>query len=44
MGVKEEPEWNKLPEKEMEELSDIPTDFDARTAWPNCESIKEVRD
>jgi len=24
--------------------ANIPTDFDSRTAWPNCESIKEIRD
>jgi len=24
--------------------SNIPTEFDARTAWPKCESIGEIRD
>lgn len=25
-------------------LKDIPDEFDARTQWPNCDSLKEVRD
>lgn len=24
--------------------ANIPENFDAREAWPNCQSIKEVRD
>jgi cathepsin B len=24
--------------------NDLPTNFDARQQWPNCQSIKEVRD
>lgn len=27
-----------------EELVSIPDNFDSREAWPNCESIKEIRD
>lgn len=44
MGSLETPEEIKLPLKNVEELKDIPTNFDSRTAWPNCESIQEVRD
>jgi hypothetical protein len=34
-----------LPMADMEETdpSSIPTSFDARTAWPKCPSIGEVR-
>ena len=34
----------KLPEKDIVPLKDLPDTFDARTAWPNCNSTKEVRD
>lgn len=44
MGAKEEPAWEKLPEKEIEVEVDLPTNFDSRINWPNCESIKEIRD
>lgn len=27
-----------------EELQDLPESFDAREAWPECETIKEIRD
>ena len=33
-----------LPEKEIIPLKSIPDTFDAREQWPNCPSIKEVRD
>jgi cathepsin B len=33
-----------LPEKKMEPLKDLPATFDARTQWPNCPTLKEVRD
>nr|AGL33709.1 cathepsin B [Sinonovacula constricta] len=33
----------KLPVKDIQ-VGDIPDTFDARTAWPNCPSVKEVRD
>lgn len=33
-----------LPEKEIEVRSDIPDSFDARTQWPNCLSISDIRD
>jgi len=44
MGVLETPQEFKLPEKDIVPLEDINADFDSRTAWPGCESIKEVRD
>lgn len=44
MGALETPAEMKLPQKDIEPLADINADFDSRTAWPNCESIKEVRD
>ncbi len=34
----------KLPEKDIVPLKDIPDSFDSRTQWPNCPSIKEIRD
>jgi len=44
MGALETPQEKKLPEKDIVAAQDINADFDSRTAWPNCESIKEVRD
>lgn len=34
----------KLPLKDIEPLEDLPDHFDSREQWPNCESIKEIRD
>ena len=34
----------RLPEKKMEALKDLPDTFDSRTQWPNCPTLKEVRD
>lgn len=34
----------RLPEKKMEPLKDLPASFDSRTQWPNCPTLKEVRD
>lgn len=34
----------KLPVKQITPLEDIPDTFDARTQWPNCPTIKEIRD
>ena len=34
----------KLPEKDITPLKDIPDSFDARIHWPDCPTIKEVRD
>jgi len=42
--ILETPEHMKLAEKHIEPLKDIPESFDSATAWPKCESIKEVRD
>ena len=33
-----------LPVKEIIPLRDIPDTFDARTQWPNCPSISDIRD
>ena len=33
-----------LPEKKFESFSDLPDQYDPREAYPNCESLKEVRD
>ncbi|KAL3891627.1 hypothetical protein ACJMK2_003880 [Sinanodonta woodiana] len=35
---------NPLPVKNIEPLRDLPANFDARTQWPNCPTVKEVRD
>jgi len=40
-------EWlaRRLPKKEFRvEVNDLPTNFDPRTTWPQCPSLKEVRD
>lgn len=41
----DEPDFLKLPES-TEDFGDLvlPENFDAREQWPNCESIKEIRD
>lgn len=44
MGTLETPEHLKLPVKDIEPANDIPDEFFSSKAWPNCESIKEVRD
>ena len=36
---------NRLPETEMVgDPEDIPASFDARTVWPDCPSLREIRD
>ena len=35
---------NKYPFKKFEKRNDLPENFDLREAFPNCESIKEIRD
>lgn len=35
---------SKLPQLENQDKIDLPDTFDARTQWPNCPSIQEVRD
>jgi len=44
MGSLETPQELKLPLLEVEPLPNLPTEFDSRTQWPKCDSIKEVRD
>lgn len=44
MGTLETPEHLKLPVKDIEPANDIPDEFLSSKAWPNCESIQEVRD
>ena len=45
MGTKlDTPEDLQLEEKDITPLEDIPTSFDPREKWPNCESLKEIRD
>lgn len=46
MGTVVDPDWViRLPEKSVAVRNDLPTNFDARTAWPMCESvINHVRD
>ena len=44
LGALKEPISKKLPLKPIVIADSIPTNFDSRTAWPNCDSIKEVRD
>ncbi|ESO83137.1 hypothetical protein LOTGIDRAFT_197490 [Lottia gigantea] len=34
---------DKLPQK-THQVADLPTNFDARVQWPNCPTLKEVRD
>lgn len=38
------PEHMKLPVKNIVAAQDLPDTFDSRTQWPNCPTIKEVRD
>ena len=35
---------NKLPVKDAVFLEDLPEQFDARTKWPDCPSISDIRD
>lgn len=44
MGVLPQPDWMKLPRKTIQVADGIPESFDPREAWPNCESLKEIRD
>jgi len=44
LGSLQTPEEMKLPEKDIEALTALPDNFDLRTQWPQCESLKEVRD
>ncbi|XP_052763609.1 cathepsin B-like [Mya arenaria] len=42
-GTFSAPEEQRLPVKDIE-VTSVPDSFDARTQWPNCPSLKEVRD
>ena len=46
MGAKIDKYGKRLPLKERIDMKNIavPTEFDARTAWPNCPSLREIRD
>ncbi|KAK4872423.1 hypothetical protein RN001_014452 [Aquatica leii] len=45
MGVLPDNDLHKLPElTEFELVQDIPESFDAREQWPDCPTIKEIRD
>ena len=37
-------ETNPLPVKKIPHLQDLPETFDAREQWPNCPTVKEIRD
>ena len=44
MGTLETPEHKRLPLKDTRPLEDIPDEFFSSEAWPQCQSIREVRD
>ncbi len=44
LGALQTPEEEKLSEKNVTILEDLPENFDLRTQWPQCESLREVRD
>lgn len=47
LGVIKNPnDQEPLPQKSYpaDQLKDLPTEFDARVKWPNCPTIKEIRD
>ena len=44
LGALETPEDKKLKEKDVEIIEALPTEFDLRKQWPQCESLREVRD
>jgi cathepsin B len=44
LGALKTPEEHKLPSKNVIVRSDLPENFDLRQKWPQCESLKEVRD
>ena len=43
-GAKLENKPVTLEEKKITPLADIPDSFDARTQWPKCPSISDIRD
>ena len=44
MGALKAPPSMWLPEKEVDIVAALPDTFDARTAWPQCKSIGQIRD
>lgn len=44
MGVLPTPPWKKLQRKNINVALNIPDSFDPKEQWPNCESLKEIRD
>lgn len=44
LGALKTPEDHKLPYKKVIKRNDLPENFDLRDKWPQCESLKEVRD
>lgn len=45
MGVRRSLENFRLPEKSMEDIDiEIPEEFDPREQWPECPTLKEIRD
>ena len=44
MGVLETPSPVILPLKDITPAENIPDSFDPKEKWPNCESLKEIRD
>jgi len=43
LGVKKSLKATRKNYKTVTVAATIPESFDSRTAWPNCESIKEIR-
>jgi len=44
LGALKTPQEHKLPKKLVTVRNDLPENFDLRERWPQCESLKEVRD
>lgn len=44
LGAWVESPSEKIPERPLHDFTALPTNFDSRTAWPQCSSIQEVRD
>jgi cathepsin B len=44
LGSIETPKEHLLPEKHIFEIEALPDNFDLRVAYPQCESLKEIRD
>jgi cathepsin B len=44
MGARKAPLERRPPVKHITPLEDLPENFDSRQQWPQCDSLKEVRD